>query len=78
MSAQDLAALLRKVHDELANATTLDRESRELLGVVAHDLEKFESHVSTARRLAAQFETEHPALAAAVRQLTDTIAKAGI
>ena len=78
MSNQELPALLRQVHAELANAESLDDESRRLLGVVAHDLEKFEEHVSTARRLAAQFDAEHPKLAFALRQLTDALAKAGI
>ncbi|HPF27104.1 MAG TPA: DUF4404 family protein [Steroidobacteraceae bacterium] len=78
MSKNELPDLLRRVHAELANAESLDPESKALLGVVANDLEKFQSHVSTARRLAAQFEAEHPSLAVALRQLTDAFGKAGI
>lgn len=77
MSSEDLPALLRKLHVELERATTLDPESRELLDVLAHDLTRFESHMSTARTLAVRFEAEHPDVAGTLRQLTDALAKAG-
>lgn len=78
MSADDIAVLLKKLHVELASATTLDAESREQLSIIARDAAKFESQLSTVRRLAVRFETEHPGVAAVLRQLTDMFAKAGI
>jgi dihydrofolate reductase len=78
MPKEDLPDLLRRLHLELQNAPTLDAESRELLSVVARDLEKFATHVSTARELAVRFEVDHPELSGALRQLADTFAKAGI
>ncbi|MBK6599113.1 MAG: DUF4404 family protein [Proteobacteria bacterium] len=78
MTQAELPTLLRKVHEELASAESLDPESKKLLALVAHDLDKFQSQAPTAKRLAAQFEAEHPSLAAAVRQLVDALTKAGI
>jgi indole-3-glycerol phosphate synthase len=78
VSAQDIPALLRRLHAELEAAPALDAESRELLGVLAKDLQKFETHLSTTRSLAVQFEADHPGLAAALRQIADAFAKAGI
>ncbi len=74
----DLPALLRQLHRELERAPSLDAESQQLLRVVAADLEKLTSPVSSPRALAARFEAEHPAVAATLRQIADTIAKAGI
>jgi hypothetical protein len=78
MSTEDLAGLLRKLHAELERATSLDSESRELLAVLGRDLARFESQMSTARGLAVRFEAEHPEVAAALRQIADAFAKAGI
>ena len=77
MSSEDLPALLRRLHVELERATTLDAQSRDLLAVLAHDLTKFETHMSIARTLAVRFEAEHPAVAGTLRQLTDALAKVG-
>ncbi len=78
MTSSQLPDLLRKLHAELASAETLDPESRALLKTVAQDLSKFESHVSTARSLAVRFEAKHPDVAAVLRELADTLGKAGI
>jgi hypothetical protein len=78
LSAHDLPELLRRLHAELAQAETLDPESRELLGVVAQDLAKFEAHMSATRSAAVRFEADHPALAATLRQVADAFGKAGI
>ena len=78
MSADDIALLLKKLHEELARATTLDAESREQLSVIARDAARFQSQLSAVRRLAVGFETEHPGVAAVLRQLTDMFAKAGV
>jgi hypothetical protein len=78
MSESRLPELLRALHAELEHAKSLDPESRELLRVLAHDLARFEEQTSSTRDLAVRFEAEHPALAAALRQIADTLAKAGI
>jgi hypothetical protein len=79
MSAgKELPALLRRLHAELERASTLDDESRELLGVLSRDLQKFESHMSSARGFAVRFEAEHPDVAATLRQIADVFGKAGI
>jgi len=79
MSADnELPDLLRRLHQELERASTLDDESKQLLGVLAHDLQKFESHMSSARGFAVRFEAEHPDVAATLRQIADVFGKAGI
>ncbi|MBS0373310.1 MAG: DUF4404 family protein [Proteobacteria bacterium] len=82
MGADDLNSLLRRVHAELGRAPQLDEESRGLLAVVAADIERL-GHAAPAtapglRALAVQFEAEHPAAAAALRQVGDLLGKAGI
>jgi hypothetical protein len=49
-----------------------------LLGVLSQDLQKFESHMSSARGFAVRFEAEHPEVAATLRQIADIFGKAGI
>jgi Domain of unknown function (DUF4404) len=79
MSAgSELPDLLRRLHAELERASTLDDESRQLLGVLSQDLQKFESHMSSARGFAVRFEAEHPEVAATLRQIADVFGKAGI
>lgn len=78
MSADEIPSLLRKLHAELEQATSLDPESRSMLATLAKDLQKFESQLSTTRGMAVRFEAEHPAIAATLRQIADTVAKAGI
>lgn len=77
-AADDLRALLRRLHAELQQAQTLDDESRSLLGVLAQDIEHFRAHGPASRELAARFEADHPTLAATLRQIADTLGKAGI
>ncbi len=79
MSANsDIPALVRRLHDELQRASTLDEESRQLLAVLARDMEKFDTQMSSARGFAVRFEAEHPEIAATLRQLADVFGKAGI
>jgi hypothetical protein len=78
MSSEEIPSLLRKLHAELEQASSLDAESRQMLVTLAKDLEKFDSQLSTTRGLAVRFETEHPGIAATLRQIADTVAKAGI
>jgi uncharacterized protein DUF4404 len=88
MSTDDseLRRLLAQLHERLHGASTVDDESRRLLSSAARDieraLERREQHPtdtrSRLRELAAQFEADHPALAEAVREVVDTLGKAGV
>lgn len=85
MTESTLPELLRRLHEELGWSDSLDEESRELLGVVARDIEALAAksaavghHVPTLERLAVRFDSDHPALSAVARQLLDALAKAGI
>jgi hypothetical protein len=85
VTSPDLQQLLRRLHDELGRAESLDDESRKLLGVVARDItalsaakEGVSGHVPALERVAVKFESKHPALSAVARQLVDALAKAGI
>lgn len=77
-TGSELPELLRRLHAELERATHLDAESRELLGVLARDLQRFETHRASASEYAVRFEAEHPEVAATLRQIADLFAKAGI
>jgi hypothetical protein len=85
MSGQDLHALLAELHLRLKRARSLDSESRQLLATVARDIEQAlenddPSTVSAepVEALAVRFEAEHPSLAGVLRQIMDTLGKAGI
>ncbi len=84
-----LRELVRRVHERLSGARTVDEESRQLLEDLTHDIErKLQGDAPRAelRRdslprleaLAVRFETEHPALGQGLRQLIDYLAKGGI
>jgi uncharacterized protein DUF4404 len=83
---RELHTLLANLHERLRRTKAADPGARELLTTVAADIDGLlgrDAHrKSTAetklRELAAKFETEHPALAEAVRDVVDTLAKAGI
>jgi predicted component of type VI protein secretion system len=82
---KELHSLLRQLHEELARAGNIDEESRQLLGVVAGDIGALTAsrqaaveHLPALKRLAVDFESEHPSLAATARQIADLLAKAGI
>jgi hypothetical protein len=81
----ELHSLLRQLHEQLARASDIDEESRELLGLVAGDIGALTAsrqvaaeHLPALKRLAVDFESDHPALAATARQIVDLLAKAGI
>lgn len=82
MSGGDLKTLLRQLHTELAGARRIDSESRQLLDVVVADIEQLGVSAESAPRriesLAVRFEADHPGVAAALRQIGDFLAKAGI
>jgi hypothetical protein len=85
MSNEPLNALLRGLHAELARAPSLDAEARRLLGLVLGDLERLGAGAAGGHptpggleALAVRFEADHPAMAAALRQVADLLGKAGI
>ena len=82
MSSDELNALLKRLHDELARSASIDAESRRLLGVVVADIERLGLAAPTTpgglESLAVRFEADHPAVAAALRQVGDLLGKAGI
>jgi hypothetical protein len=86
MSTQDLRPLLAQLHERLTHAKSLDPESRRLLTTVAADIEHALATDDVAsvapeqplETLAVRFEADHPALAGVLRQIMDTLGKAGI
>ena len=85
MSDEDLRDLLAQLHARLGRATSLDGESRKLLTTVARDIETALSQGTTPKTtlepveaLAMRFEADHPAVADVLRQIVDTLGKAGI
>lgn len=85
MSDEDLRDLLAQLHARLGRAKSLDGESRQLLATVARDIEKTlaPSGAGTTaperlEALAVRFETDHPAIAEVLRDIVDTLGKAGI
>ncbi|HEV7714887.1 MAG TPA: DUF4404 family protein [Steroidobacteraceae bacterium] len=87
MTPENLRELLTQLHARLNDASTLDAEARQQLTTVAQDIEKAlgRSDASAAaptkprlEALAVKFEAEHPAVAETLRELLDTLGKAGI
>lgn len=85
MNDRDLSALLAELHARLKQARSLDPESRELLATVSQDIEKALAADDTTavaaepvEALAVRFEADHPSLAGVLRQIMDTLGKAGI
>jgi hypothetical protein len=86
MSDNELRPLLGQLHERLKHASSLDADSRKLLLTVAHDIEKALASDEAAKvaseqpleSLAVRFEADHPALAGVLRQIVDTLGKAGI
>ncbi|AMN47899.1 hypothetical protein ACG33_12485 [Steroidobacter denitrificans] len=85
---QPLNEQLAALHAELARTRSVDPQTRELLIALLTDITRLlgqsasaiEQQSRTARlnELAVQFEAEHPALGRALRQVVDTLSKAGI
>ena len=85
MSDQELRTLLAELHVRLKRARSLDPEARKLLMAVAHDIEKALANddksavaAEPVEALAVRFEVDHPSLAGVLRQIMDTLGKAGI
>ncbi|MBS0396067.1 MAG: DUF4404 family protein [Proteobacteria bacterium] len=82
MSSEPLNSLLGRVHEALGRAPALDAESHRLLALLAADIERLgiaaPATAHGVRALAVRFEADHPAAAAALRQVGDLLGKAGI
>lgn len=86
----DLHEHLHRLHQELDRTSSVDAESRQLLVTLLEDITRVlqqstdsagpqqQSLTSRLDALAVQFEADHPALGTAVRQVVDTLGKAGI
>jgi hypothetical protein len=86
MNDNDLRTLLTQLHARLGSTSSMDEEDRRLLVTVLGDIEKAlgkntasrQAEVSGVESLAVKFEADHPALAATLRRVADTLGKAGI
>ena len=85
MGDQELRVLLDELHTRLKRARLLDPEARKQLATVARDIENTlgSDGASTVaaepvEALAVRFEADHPSLAGVLRQIMDTLGKAGI
>ncbi len=87
--SSDLRQILQSLHAELASTQHVDPELRALLITALGDISKLleqpgagaAADAPLADRLegvAVRFEAEHPALGTAIRQVVDTLGKAGI
>jgi hypothetical protein len=84
---QSLKATLDDLHRQLGSIESLDPEQRERLGSTLSEIQaaldgaKLHKQESMMRRLGemvAQFERSHPALAASMNSLINTLANSGI
>jgi hypothetical protein len=85
MSSQELDTLLAELHVRLKRARSIDPEGRKLLAAVARDIEQALATDDASavapepvEALAVRFEADHPSLAGVLRQIMDTLGKAGI
>ncbi len=87
MDRTKIRQLLADLHRELSGATSVDPESRRMLDQVLRDIQHLtgdapgrvpEGATAQLREAALRLEAEHPRLANALGQLTDTLAKLGI
>jgi hypothetical protein len=85
----ELQQTLRRLHDELRQGRRLAPEDRALLETALADIQgalqaegepdvSSTEHGETLESAAVRLETEHPAVATAIRAVLDALAKAGI
>ena len=88
-SEESLRELLARVHERLSQTGSIDEESRRMLGGLMQDIGRalgqgpsgegaVNGHAPRLEAMAVRFETDHPALAELLRQLTDALGKLGI
>ena len=86
MNTEDLHKTLARLRVELGRASSIDADSRRLLQDIMRDAERLQLQPATpmhTRRqrleaLAVQFEANHPTLGAALRELMELLAQAGV
>jgi flagellar motor switch protein FliG len=87
MDPKRLQQLLGELHRELITATSVDPESRRMLGEVLNDIQQLTEAPARGeaarpgeqlRAIALRLEAEHPRLANAIGQVSDALAKLGI
>ena len=86
--SQTLEQSLAQLHAELASATRVDESSRALLRTLLADIERLlkQGNAAAGRTaaphrlegLAVEFETEHPSLAASLRQFIELLGQTGL
>ncbi len=86
MDKTRLQQLLADLHRELSGANAVDPESRKMLDQVLRDIQQLspatnpvpDGATAQLQEAALRLEAEHPRLASALGQLSDTLAKLGI
>jgi len=90
MNRDELLKTLEKVHAELADAKSVDEETRRLLTTLTEDLRRLSEQGDAAsaenveplsdqvQDLVLQFETDHPQLTTALNQVAAALANLGI
>jgi hypothetical protein len=90
MNQNTLRERLAKLHAELSNAHGDDPATRQALGEILPDIKRMlerqgadvlpadTSLPDRLKRIAVQFEAQHPTLAASARRLIDLLAEVGI
>lgn len=86
MSEETLRKNLERLHQELAAVEELDDDSRALLKHVAEDIERVLAgnapHAATladqVEEVAVKFEVDHPQLAHALSEITNTLSRLGV
>ena len=85
--SSSLRQQLEALHQELTQSRSVDPESRKLLMTLIADIQRLvqeegdEERESVLGRLdtaAIRFESEHPSLGSGIRQIIDTLGRAGI
>ncbi len=90
-SEESLRELLARVHARLAQAGSVDAQSRKLLSALVRDIDRTlgrggardaaggaGAHAPRLESLAVRFEADHPGLAEVIREVIDALVKAGI
>ncbi len=90
MDKSELLKTLEKVHAELADAQSVDDETRQLLTSLTEDIRRLSEQTGAAsaenveplsdqvQDLVLQFETDHPQLTTALNQVAAALANLGI
>lgn len=86
MDPHSLRTRLAALHEQLARTPAVDSESQRLLRTLLTDIEGVlnrstppaPAHEHRIESLATRFEADHPSIAGALRQVLDSLGKAGV